>query len=210
MTDKQPTGRLAPVKVWLGGVTEKNLMKGLAIVVATAALSAATSYSTASAIDVPIAGAGGMLKTAAAVVAVISTLLGWVLSTVIYHAGARLLGGKGSLNRLFALGGYASLPLLGLQLLRFVYYSVLGQPVSTAATTSLDLLFDAFNVFTVAALILTGVAVMINYGLTGRKSALIALLPTFIVIALGLVAMAMASSAPTQTNGGIFGLRPGG
>ena len=210
MTEKQQTGRLAPIKVWLGGVTEKNLMKGLAIVVATAALSAATSYSTASAIDVPIAGAGGMLKTAAAVVAVISTLLGWVLSTVIYHAGARLLGGKGSLNRMFALGGYASLPLLGLQLLRFVYYSVLGQPVSTAATTSLDLLFDAFNVFTVAALILTGVAVMINYGLTGRKSALIALLPTFIVIALGLVAMAMASSAPTQTNGGIFGLRPGG
>ncbi|MFA5869762.1 MAG: YIP1 family protein, partial [Candidatus Bathyarchaeia archaeon] len=105
MTEKQQTGRLAPIKVWLGGVTEKNLMKGLAIVVATAALSAATSYSTASAIDVPIAGAGGMLKTAAAVVAVISTLLGWVLSTVIYHAGARLLGGKGSLNRMFALGG---------------------------------------------------------------------------------------------------------
>jgi hypothetical protein len=210
LTEKQQTGRLAPIKAWLGGVTEKNLRNALVIVVATAALSAATAYSTAGSIEVPIAGAGEMLKTAGAVIAVISTLLGWVLSTAIYHGGARLLGGKGSLNRMFALSGYASLPILGQQLIRFVYYSVLGQPMSTATTTSLDLFFDAFNVFTVAALILTGVAVMINYGLTGRRSALIALLPTLIVLALGLVTMAMASSAPTQTNGGIFGLRPSG
>ena len=127
-----------------------------------------------------------MLKNASAVIAVIGTLLGWVLSTVVYHGGARLLGGKGSLNRMFALSGYASLPLLGHQLLRFVYYTVLGQPMSTT-TTRLDLLFDAFNVFTVAALILTGVAVMINYGLSGRKAALVALLPTIISIVLALL-----------------------
>jgi hypothetical protein len=210
LTEKQYTGRLAPIKAWLGGVTEKNLRNALIIVVATAILSAVTAYSTAGRIEVPIAGAGEMLKNASAVLAVVGTLLGWVLSTAIYHGGARLLGGKGSLNRMFALSGYASLPILGQQLLRFVYYPVLGQPMSTAATTGLDIFFDAFNVFTVAALILTGVAVMINYGLSGRRTALIALLPTFIVLALGLVTMAMASSAPTQTNGGIFGLRPSG
>ncbi|MDP2899762.1 MAG: Yip1 family protein [Candidatus Bathyarchaeota archaeon] len=210
MTDKQHTGRLAPIKAWLGGVTEKSLRNALVIILVTAALSAATAYTTVGNIEVPIAGAGDMIKNASAVIAVVGTLLGWVLSTVIYHGGARLLGGKGSLNRMFALSGYASLPILGQQILRFVYYPVLGQPMSTAATTGLDLFFDAFNVFTVVTLILTGVAVMINYGLSGRRSALIALLPTFIVIALGLVTMAMASSAPTQTNGGIFGLRPGG
>lgn len=210
MTDKQPTGRLSPIKAWLGGVTEKSLRNALVIIFVTAALSAATAYTTVGNIEVPIAGAGEMLKNASAVIAVVGTLLGWVLSSVIYHAGARLLGGKGSLNRMFALSGYASLPILGQQLLRFAYYTVLGQTMSTTATTGLDLFFDAFNVFTVAALILTGVAVMVNYGLSGRRSAIVALLPTLIVLAFGLVARAMASSVPTQTNGGLFGFRPGG
>ena len=209
MTDKQPTGRLSPIKAWLGGVTEKNMRTALIIVLATAALAAATAYSTAGSIAVPIAGASEMLKNASAVIAVVGTLLGWVLSTVVYHGGARLLGGKGNLNRMFALSGYASLPLLGHQLLRFVYYPVLGQPMLTT-TTRLDLFFEAFNVFTVAALILTGVAVMINYGLSGRMSALVALLPTFILLAFGLVVRAMASGATTPTNGGLFGFRPGG
>ncbi len=205
MTGKQYTGWLAPIRGWLGGVTEKSLTRGLAVVAATAALSATTAYSTASGIEVPIAGAGAMLQNASAVIAAIGTLLGWVLSTAVYHAGARLLGGKGGLSRMFALSGYASLPLLGHQALRLVYYVLLGQTTS-ATTTSLDLLFDAFNVFTVAGLILTGVAVMVNYGLSGRKAALVALLPTLLVLGFGLAVRAMAIGASTQSNG-LFGLR---
>lgn len=187
MTDKQLMGRFAPLYRWLGGVTEKDLMKGLAVIVAAAVLSAATSYSTTSSLEVQIAGAGGMLRTASAVVAAIVTLLGWLLSTLIYHAVSHLIGGKGNLKRMFALNGYASVPILGLHLLRFLYYTVLNQPVSTISNTRLHLIFGSFNVFTVIALILTGVAVMINYGLSGRRSALIALLPTILILVFGLV-----------------------
>jgi hypothetical protein len=175
------TGRLAPIKRWLDGVTEKHLLAGVGIVALTSVLAGATAYSNASGIQVPVAGASGMLQSISTISAVIMTFLGWVLSSVIYHIGATILGGRGSLKRMFVLSGYASIPILTQQLLRFVYYVVLGQQVSAFASTGLlATLVDHFTVFNIIGLVLVGVAVMSNYSLSGRRAAIVAILPTII------------------------------
>jgi hypothetical protein len=56
-----------------------------------------------------------------------------------------------------------------------------------------------------------GVAVMVNYGLTGRKAALVALLPTIISIGLALLARqlfgGLTSASANQSTGFFAGLR---
>jgi hypothetical protein len=175
------TGRLAPIKRWLDGVTENHLLAGVGIVALTSVRAGATAYSNASGIQVPVSGASGMLQSISTISAVIMTFLGWVLSSVIYHIGATILGGRGSLKRMFVLSGYASIPLLTQQLLRFVYYVVLGQQVSASASTGLlATLVDHFTVFNIIGLVLVGVAVMLNYSLSGRRAAIVAILPMMI------------------------------
>jgi hypothetical protein len=215
MTDKkQYTGRLAPVMRWLDGVTEKHLIRGAGIVLVTGLLSAATAYTNASRIQVPVAGVAGMVQSIATIAAVVMTLLGWVLSSVIYHIGASVFGGKGSLNRMFALSGYASIPLLAQQLLGFIYYVVLGQQASASSSAGiLATLVDRFTVFNIIGLILVGVAVMLNYGLSGRKAAIVALLPTILSLAFALLTRQfLGGAAATRAQGsGLFaGLRRSG
>ena len=212
--NKQYTGRLAPVKKWLNGVTEKHLIKGAGIVLLTSLLAGATASVNASKIQIPVTGVvgvAGMIQSIAAIAAVIGTLLGWVISSVIYHVGARVLGGKGSLNRMFALAGYASIPALAQQLLRFINYGLLHQTAITSTGSLLGAIFDYFNFFSIIGLILVGVAVMINYGLSGRKAALVALLPTIISIALALVTRqlfgGLTAATSNQGNGLFVGLR---
>lgn len=205
--NKQYTGRLAPVKKWLDGVTEKHLIRGAGVVFLTGLLAAATAYTNASKIQVPVAGAAGMVQSIAVIAAVIVTLLGWILSSVIYHIGASVLGGKGSLNRMFALSGYASIPALVQQLLRFVNYALLNQTAITSTGGLVGAILDYFNFFSIIGLVLVGVAVMINYGLTGRKAAIVALLPTIISIAFALLARQLfggLTAASASRGGGLF------
>jgi hypothetical protein len=209
--NKQHTGRLAPIKVWLSQITEKDMLKGAIIVALTGILAAVIAYSNASRIETPIAGGSGILKTISAATALILTLLGWIFSSLIYHAGASILGGKGSLNRVFALSGYASIPLLLQEILRFIYYVVLSQSLSAyTAVNILTLLLDHFTFFKVACLVLTGVAVMLNYGISGRKAAFVTLLPTLISIAFSLLLIHYFSGAVAASGnrGNLFsGLR---
>jgi len=205
---KQHTGRLKPVKRWLDAVTEKNILKGTVIVVITGVLAAATAYTNATKTTVPIVGASDMIQTIAAVTVLIMTLLGWLLSALIYHVGANVLGGKGNLNRMFALAGYASLPALAQQLLRFINYSLLNQTTTASIGSLADAVFSYFNFFSVIGLILVGVAVMTNYGLSWRKAVLVALLPTLISIAFALVVRQFFGGAAltSGTQGsGLFG-----
>jgi hypothetical protein len=111
------------------------------------------------------------------------TLLSWVFYSLIYHAGASVLG-EGSLRRVFTLSGYASIPLLLQEILRFIYYVIFSQsPSASTSVNMLTLLVDQFTFFKVACLVLTSVAVMLNYGVSGRKAAFVTLLPTLIIIA---------------------------
>jgi hypothetical protein len=153
-----------------------------------------------------------MVQSTASITAVIATLLGWVTSSVIYHLGASVLGGKGSLNRMFALSGYASIPALAQQLLRFVIYALLNQTAITSTGGLMGTILDYFNFFSIIGLILVGVAVMVNYGVTGRKSTIVALLPTIISITLALLARQLFGglmAASANQGSGLFLRRTG-
>jgi hypothetical protein len=206
--NKQYTGSFTPLKVWLSQITEKNMLKGATIIGLTGILAAVTAYSNSTRIESSIAEVSGILKTVSAVTALTLTLLGWILSSLIYHAGASVLGGKGSLNRMFALSGYASIPLLLQEILRFLYYVVLSQSPSASAVENIfTLLVDRFTFFKVACLILTGVAVMLNYGVSGRKAVFVVLLPTLISIAFALLLrqyFSGAVAASVNRGGGLF------
>ena len=212
--NKQYTGRLASVKKWFDGVTEKHLIRAAGIVLATGLLAGATAYTNASKIQIPVtgvAGVGGMVQSIAAIAAVIGTIFGWVISSVLYHVGASVLGGKGSLNRMFTLAGYASIPALAQQLLRFVNYVILNQTAITATGGIVGNILNYFNFFSIIGLALVGVAVMVNYGLSGKKAAIVALLPTIISIALALIARnlfgGLTTASANQGTGLFAGLR---
>ncbi|OGD55473.1 hypothetical protein A3K78_03345 [Candidatus Bathyarchaeota archaeon RBG_13_52_12] len=186
--NKEHTWRFASIKVWLSQITEKNMLKGATIVVLTGLLAAVIAYSNAARIEAPIAGVSGTFKTISAAATLTLTLLGWIFSSLTYHAGASVLGGKGSLKRVFALSGYVSMPLLLQEILRFIYYVIFSQsPSASTSVNILTLLVDHFTFFKVACLVLTGVAVMLNYGVSGRKAAFVTLLPTLIIIAFTLL-----------------------
>jgi hypothetical protein len=213
LAEKQYTGRLAPIERWLDAVTEKDLLKGAAIVGLTGVFTAAAAYSAASKMELPVAGMTGTIQAISAVSALVMTLLGWILSSLIYHACAHLLGGKGNRNRMFALSGYASIPALIQQFLRFVSYSFLGQVPTTSGGSLPEVLLGYFNVFSVIGLVFVGLAVMINYGLPGRKAAFVALIPTLITLAFGLAMMRLlgGAAASSAQGGGLFsGLRHSG
>jgi hypothetical protein len=211
----QYTGRLAPIKLWFSQITEKNMLKGTCIVTLTGILAAVIAYSNAIRIEVPIAGAGGIIKNISAATALILTLLGWILSSIIYHAGASILGGKGSLNRMFALSSYASIPLLLQEILRFIYYVVMGQvPLASSTINILTLIVDHLTFFNIASLVLTTVAVMLHYGISGRKAAFVSLLPILISITftllLRLYFVGSTATSGSQVGGLFSGLRPAG
>ena len=173
-------------------------------------MAGATAYTNASKIQIPVtgvAGVGGMVQSIAAIAAVIGTIFGWVIS----HVGASVLGGKGSLNRMFTLAGYASIPALAQQLLRFVNYVILNQTAITATGGIVGNILNYFNFFSIIGLALVGVAVMVNYGLSGKKAAIVALLPTIISIALALIARSLfgglTTASANQGTGLFAGLR---
>ncbi len=204
MAEKQFTGILAPVKRWLNGVTEKDLVKGATIVTLTGILGGGAAYISAGRIDVPIAGMSGTIQVIAAIGIFIATLFGWVISSLIYHALAHLLGGKGNRNRMFALAGYSSLPALLQQALRLVEYWFGGPSLQTS--TIPELLLDHFNVFALVGLMLVGVSLMLNYGISGKKAALVALVPTILTLLFGLWSL-RAASAAASTGQGFLGVR---
>ncbi|MCX6649919.1 MAG: Yip1 family protein [Candidatus Bathyarchaeota archaeon] len=211
MAEKQYKGRLARIERWLDAVTAKDLMKGAAIVTLTGVFAGGAAYAAASRMEIPVAGMSGTVQAIAAIGAIVMTLLGWVLSSLIYHACAHLLGGKGDRNRMFALSGYATIPALVQQFLRFVDYWFLGQTAATSNGGLIGVLLGYFNVFSVICLVFVGLAIMINYGISGRKAAFVALIPTIIMLALGLWSLRAVSGAAAATQGGgLFGLRRAG
>jgi hypothetical protein len=204
LTEKQYKGRLAPVERWLDAVTDKDLKKGAAIIVVSGLFAAGAAYFAASKIVIPVAGMAGTVQAISAVSALITTLLGWIICTFIYHAVAHLLGGKGDRNRMFALTGYASVPALVQQFLRLINYALLNQ--SLATSTSLpEVLLSHLNFFSIMGLVLVALAVKLNYGVSGRKAALVALIPTIIGLALSLVTMSMYSSVSSEDAAVLFG-----
>jgi hypothetical protein len=189
-------------------VTEKDLRRGIVIVLVTAIVSASAGMVYLSRIPVevlisslvsynvdpgPVVQAMG---TFAAIGGFVRVLVDWTLFTLMMHALATLLSGKGNLRRFFALTGFAYLPLTLQQVLRIVDASI-AQPsalvnlyVSNAQATGLMKVIISMNLFTLfglAALVLKGFAVSANYESTTRKGVLIAAVPYLLFIVLDLI-----------------------
>jgi len=123
----------------------------------------------------------------------IAVFTGWLLTGVILHIIARLMAGEGGLKRLLAQMGFASTPLVLQQLLRLIdAYTISPENLmdvraSLALGGSLAMRFmsramTAFTVFGIWALILTIMAVSVNYQSSKRKSAIATILAYLVVI----------------------------
>jgi hypothetical protein len=189
-------------------VTEKDLRRGLVIVLVTAIISsyAGMVYLSKIPVEVLISSLASYnvdpgpvvqaMGTFAAIGGFIRVLIDWALLTLMMHAFATLLSGKGSLRRFFALTGFAYLPLTLQQVLRVVD-ALIAQPsalvniyVSNAQATGLMKVIVSMNLFTLfglAALVLKGFAVSENYESTTRKGLLIAAVPYILFIILDLI-----------------------
>jgi hypothetical protein len=198
LAEKQYTGRLARGEKWLDAVTDKDLTKGALIVLASGLFAGGAAYAAASNMDALLGNMAGTVKIISVITTVIMTLIGWVISSVIFHGVAHLLGGKGDRNRMFALTGYATLPTLVQHILKFINYWFLGQTAATSVGGVAEILVSTFNVFAIIGLVLLTLAIKNNYGISGRKAALIALIPTAIMLALSLATMNMYSNIDTS------------
>lgn len=192
----------------LQSIQESDLKRGALIVLVTAVLSAIASMTYMSRMpkDILLSGLAGFnvdpgpiiqaMGTFAAVGGVIKVLVDWALLTLMMHALATLLAGKGSLKRFFAMTGFAFIPITAQQLLRIVdAYTV--EPmiladiyIANAGMTGVMKVIVSMNVFTVfgvAALALKSYAVSANYGSTVRKGVLVAAAPYLLFVVLDLI-----------------------
>ena len=111
----------------------------------------------------------------------------WLIPSILVLLAANIWVGKGSSRRMLAMTGFASAPRIIQQLLRVVdAYTIsaadLASLTATRAASSgllgrlVNQAFTVFNVFGVLTILLTVVAVSVNYEATPRKAALVAVL----------------------------------
>jgi hypothetical protein len=129
-----------------------------------------------------------------AVGASVSILLGWVLSTVIMHGLANLAGGRGSMKRLFAMHGFATMPHVVNYALRTVDAYVSSSQTLVAyftARRAVDVKLvravlgtNMLTVFGVAGLIYLTYALSVNYQLRRDRATAVAIVPLLLYVAL--------------------------
>ena len=123
----------------------------------------------------------------------LKVITGWLVTAVLLHIFANLLAGKGSLKRLLAQMGFASIPLVIQQVLRLIdaltisKETVLGIMASRSFGRTLALRFmngmlTTFTVFGIWATILTIIAVSINYESSNRRAATATILAYLVLI----------------------------
>lgn len=127
----------------------------------------------------------------------LKVITGWLVTAVLLHIFANLLARKGSLKRLLAQMGFASIPLVIQQVLRLIdALTISGETVlgimaslsfgGTLALRFMNGMLGTFTVFGIWATILTIVAVSINYESSKRRAATATILAylVFIVVRL--------------------------
>ncbi len=182
------------------GKVSGGLGVGIAVVILAAVAQAFGSYLIMSRTESPLPGMGGTIATVVGIFAAVSTLLAWVITVLIYHAGARLLGGKGSLRRMFALGGMAYIPMLLQYTLRAAYsYAVVDPVPAPTGGPLVEFLLNHFTLFSVITIALTAVALVANYRVSGRKAVLIVFIPVFLGIVLGVVLRGSVAGSGAET-----------
>ena len=187
-------------------IDEEDLMKGLLLIGILAVLTAVSTATYMRKIPIGVLipqigqteadslGNNQNIITIIWIANVIVTLIGYVFTVIIIHGAVTLTGGQGSLKKGFTMNAFASIPLLIQQLLR-IFDSII---ISSNSLTSY-LLFKRtitrkliitiidtklLTLFGLATWYLIGYGVSVNYGITRRKSLLLALLPYILFFAL--------------------------
>ncbi len=139
-------------------------------------------------------------------------IITWAISTLIIHGTSRLLKGKGGLKRFFAMNGFAYLPILLQGLLSVADVGLTGGTGSSplASQPGLEVLLTQFNLLNLAALVLSGVAVTANYGLSRKRAAVAVLVPVVIFLALGFLGVPLGGGRSTGRGFSLFPRGSGG
>jgi hypothetical protein len=189
-------------------VSERDLVRGLLIVVLMVVLAAASASTYMSKIPLEVlvpqisqAGVdasqlGGSMGLFAGIGVAVSILVGFAVSTLLMHGIATLTGGGGNMKRFFAMHGFAATPHTLNYLLRladsfissssqlagyFVANREIGNSVLKAVIGT-----NLFTVFGFAALVYITYAVAENYQIGRRKAFIIALVPYVLYVAINL------------------------
>lgn len=118
---------------------------------------------------------------------VLGAVTRWLIPSILVLLAANIWVGKGSSKRMLAMTGFASAPRIIQQLLRVVdAYTISAADIASLTATQaaasgllgklVNQAFTIFNLFGVLTIVLTAVAVSVNYEATPRRAALVTVL----------------------------------
>ncbi len=118
---------------------------------------------------------------------ILGTVTRWLIPSILVLLVANIWVGKGSSKRILAMTGFASAPRIIQQLLRVVdAYTISAADIASLTATRaaasgllgklVNQAFTVFNLFGVLTIVLTVVAVSVNYEATPRKAAYVTVL----------------------------------
>jgi hypothetical protein len=122
-----------------------------------------------------------------AISGVLGSVTRWLVPSLLVLFAANIWVGKGSSKRLLAMAGFASAPRIIQQVLRIIdAYTIRAADIASLTATRaaasgllgklVNQAFTVFNLFGVLTIILTAVAVSVNYEATPRKAAYVTVL----------------------------------
>jgi hypothetical protein len=196
----QLTGVLYKPRIIFSSIEDNDIIKGLGVMIVMVILASYSNivYMEKIPLEVlsPLLGEvetsqfEGVIGTMMGIRSSISIIIGWITSTLLMHSMGILSKGKGSMRRLFAMHGFASVPSILNQLLRVVDASI----IDSATLTSYFLFYQeisskalkAFlgtnlvNIWGLSTIALLVIAVEENYGVNRLRAFMIVFLPSVI------------------------------
>ena len=183
-------GIVASIRGRFEKITERELYKGLAVILVIAAISTVDSY----VYSVGASQGGDGFGFFAIAVIFVAPIVSWSVFTLVVHHVSILLGGKGERKRFFAMCGFAYLPMVVQEVLQVIVDLINISTLAQSAATEqglIGLLLDHFNVFKLMVLFLVAVAVMVNYNLSAKRAVVATLVPDVAVIILSILFSAL-------------------
>ena len=189
-------------------VSERDLTRGLLIVLLMVVLAAASASTYISKIPLEVlvpqlgqAGVdasqlGGSMGVFAGIGVSVSILIGFAVSTLLMHGVATLTGGGGNMKRFFAMHGFAATPHVVNYMVRLADsfisapsqlagYFVANRAIENSVLKAV-IGTNLFTVFGLAALIYITYALEENYQISRRKAFIIALIPYVLYVVVNL------------------------
>ena len=196
----QLTGVLYKPRIIFSSIEDNDIIKGLGIMIVMVILAGYSNivYMEKIPLEVlsPLLGEvetsqfEGVMGIMTGIRSSISIIIGWITSTILMHGMGLLSKGNGSMRRLFAMHGFASVPSILNQLLRVVDASIIDsatltsyfliyQEISSKALKAL-LGTNLVNIWGLSTIALLVIAVEENYGVNRLRAFMIVFLPSVI------------------------------